>query len=150
MKSFISAVEDIEAEDAGTPEEDQYIEFELDGRQMRAFHPNDGQLAFLLAAMGRGQTSDQRFAGILNILFASLRPEDADYIESRMLSRDPKTRLPVAKIEEIFEYLAEEWFATPTQPASVSAPSPQNAGLSLSPTTTEPTSSESGPVNTST
>ena len=149
MKSFTTAMQDIEAEDAGLKDADRYIEFELDGRTLRAYHPTDGQLAFLLAAIGRGQTSDQRFAGILNILFSSLRDEDADYIESRMLSRDPKLRLPVADIEQIFEYLVEEWFATPTQSASDSAQSQPSDGPRSNPTTTEATSSESGPANTS-
>jgi hypothetical protein len=82
----------------------------------------------MLASLGRGQSSESRFASIINIMMSSLRDADADYLESRLLSRDPKDRLPVEQIEAIFEFLTTEWFARPTQPPSDSAPSPQNDG----------------------
>ena len=128
VKEFTTAVEDIVAEDDGVKAEDQYVEFKLDGREMRAYPPTDGQLAFMLAAMGRGQTSDQRFAAIINIMLSSLRDDDRDYMESRLLTRDPKVRLPVKRIEEIFTFLTSEWFARPTQPSSGSVPSPPSDG----------------------
>jgi hypothetical protein len=71
--------------------------------------------------MGRGQSQESRFASIINIMLESLRPGDRDYLEGRLLSQDPKQRLPVKQIEAIFEYLAEEWFARPTQQPSDSA-----------------------------
>lgn len=140
MKEFITAVEDIVSEDereskiaalieqGKTREEaeaevddENFVEFKIDGRVLRAYQPTDGQLAFMLAALGRGQTQDSRFAAILNIMFESLREEDKDYLESRLLSRDPKKRLPMKQIEEIFEYITSEWFARPTQSPSDSA-----------------------------
>ena len=126
MKEFTSAVEDAINEENG--EEESFTEFMLDGRVMRAYQPTPGQLTFMLAALGRGQTTDQRFAAIINIMMEALRDEDRDYMESRLLTRDPKRRLKVKKIEEIFEYLIEEWFARPTQQPSDSAPSPQTDG----------------------
>lgn len=128
MKEFTTAFEEVAREDQGEAPEEQYVEFKLDGRVMRAYPPTDGQLAFMLAALGRGQTSDQRFAAIINIMMESLRDEDRDYMEGRLLTRDPKKRLPVKQVEAIFEHLAEEWFARPTQPQSDSAPSPQTDG----------------------
>jgi hypothetical protein len=64
----------------------------------------------MLASLGRGQSQDQRFASIINIMLESLREEDAEYLETRLLTRDRKKRLPSEKIEEIFEYLVEQWF----------------------------------------
>lgn len=128
MKEFITAVEEVIQSDEGTPVEDQYVEFKLDDRVMRAYQPTDGQLTFMMAALGRGQSNDQRFAAIINIMMSALREEDQDYFEGRLLTRDPKKRLAVKKIEEIFEYLTEEWFARPTQPSSDSAQSPQSDG----------------------
>lgn len=128
MKEFTTAVEEMATEHDGTPVEEQYVEFKLDDRVLRAYHPTDGQLTFMLASLGRGQTSDQRFAAIINIMMASLRDEDQDYLESRLLTRDPAKRLPVEQIEQIFEYLSEEWFARPTQPPSGSAPSQPSDG----------------------
>lgn len=103
--------EDAEAE----VDADPYTDFMLDGRKMRAYQPTSGQLAFMLASLGRGQTSDQRFAAILNIMFECLREEDKDHLESRMLTRDKKKRLDLPVLENIFESLTKEWFARPTQ-----------------------------------
>lgn len=128
MKEFITAVEEVVTEDSGTPVEEQYVAFKIDGRELRAYQPTDGQLAFMMAALGRGQTDDQRFAAIINIMLASLRDDDADYLESRLLTRDPKKRIPMKQIEEIFAYLSEEWFARPTQSSSDSAGSPPTDG----------------------
>lgn len=128
MKEFITAVEDVAIEDSGVAVEEKYISFSLDGREIHAYQPTDGQLAFMLAALGRGQTSDQRFAAIINIMLSSLRDDDKDYMESRLLSRDPKFMLPIKKVEQIFEHLTEEWFARPTQPPSDSAASRQSDG----------------------
>lgn len=123
MKEFITAVEEAIAETEGTPADEQFVEFKLDNRVLRAYPPNEGQLVFMLAALGRGQTADQRFAAIVNIMMSSLRDDDADYMEDRLLSRDPAKRLPVKQLEQIFEYLSEEWFARPTQQPSDSAKS---------------------------
>lgn len=139
MKEFISAVEDIEAEDereqkitalmerAENPlsREDAEAEvdrgkpvvFSIDGREMHAFPPHEGQLAFMMASLGRGQTKDQRFAAILNILFESLREEDKDYLESRLLTGDAKKRLSMKTLEGVFEHLTEQWFR-PSVPSS--------------------------------
>jgi hypothetical protein len=127
MKEFTTAIEDAVREAEGT-EEEQYTQFTIDGRELRAYPPTDGQLAFILASMGRGQTTDQRFAAIVNLMLESLRDSDKDYLESRLLSRDPKKKIPIKMVEEIFTYLMEQWFARPTQPQSGSAPSPQSDG----------------------
>lgn len=109
-------------------EVDQYIEFKVDDRILRAYPPHEGQLVFMMANLGRGQSNENRFAAIINVMMASLRDEDADYLEGRLLERDPKKRLKPKDIEGIFEYLAGEWFGTPTQPPSDSAGPPQIDG----------------------
>lgn len=128
MKEFITAVEEVVREDNGEEVEEQFIAFKVDGRELHAYPPTDGQLAFMLAALGRGQSADQRFAAIINIMLSSLRDADRDYLEGRLLIRDPKQRLSMPTIEGIFEHLTEEWFARPTQQPSGSAPSPQSDG----------------------
>lgn len=90
----------------------EYVEFSLDGRIIKAFKPNESQLAFMLASLGRGQTKEGRFAAILNIMFESLEEDDKDYLEGRMLSGHPSRRVPMKTVEGIFEYLMEEWFRT--------------------------------------
>lgn len=128
MKEFTTAVEAIEREDNGEAVEEQYIAFKLDGREMHAYPPTDGQLAFMLAAMGRGQSADSRFASIINIMLETFRDEDREYFEGRLLTRDSTKRIGVEQINEIFEHLTEEWFARPTQSSSGSATSPPNDG----------------------
>ena len=135
MKEFITAAEEVAEEDeyaakikaliesGKTPEEAEaavdsglgIITFKVDDRVLKAHPPTDGQLAFMLAALGRGQTQDQRFASIINIMLSSMRDEDKDYMESRLLTRNPKLAIPIKQVEQIFEYLIEEWFARPTQ-----------------------------------
>lgn len=129
MKEFKSAVEDVLAEDEreakiaalieggktreeaeAEVDEESYVEFDLDGRMMKAYRPNETQLAFMLASLGRGQSKQQRFGAILNIMFESLDEDDKDYLEGRMLTRDPRQRVPMKTIEGIFEFLMEEWF----------------------------------------
>lgn len=138
MKKFVTAVEDIESDEDRGPA----IEYELDERNeknknpMRAYRPHEGQLTFMLAALGRGQTDDQRYAAIVNIMMASHRGEDKDYLESRLLENDPRRRLRLKQLEEIFEYLISEWFADPTQEQSGSAESESSdSQKSLPPTT---------------
>lgn len=126
MKEFVTAVQEVADADAGV--EETFTEFKVDGRVLRAYQPTDGQLAFMLAALGRGQSDDQRFAAIINIMLSSMRDADRDYLEGRLLERDARKRLHVQQIEEIFEHLVEEWFARPTQSPSDSASSPQSVG----------------------
>lgn len=119
MKEFISAVEEVIEGDS-----EQFVEFSLDGRTLRSYTPHEGQLSFMLAALGRGQSSDSKFASIINLVMSTLRGEDADYLEGRLLERDPRKRLSLDMLESIFEYLVQEWFARPTQSPSDSAGSP--------------------------
>lgn len=154
MKEFITAVEEVLTEDeneakikalmdAGKTREEAeaevegFVPFKVDGRELHAFQPTEGQLIFMLASLGRGQTQDQRFASIINIMLSTLRDEDAEYLEARLLERNPRKRLPSAKVEEIFEYLVEQWFGGKvTVPSSDSAKSQQTDGLKSSAPTT--------------
>lgn len=138
MKEFTLAVEEAAAETDGTPIEEQYVEFKMkdvDGegkvigeRELRAYNPTPGQLVFMLAATGRGQTKENRTAAIINIMMESLQDDDRDYFEGRLLAREQKRRLPEEFIGEMFEWLVTEWFARPTQPASDSVESSQTDG----------------------
>lgn len=127
MKEFVSAIEEVESENEAENEAEKPLEFKLDGRVMHAYKPNEGQLTFMLAAMGRGQSREDRFASIVNIMMASLRDEDQDYFESRLLTRG-EDRLKMPVIQSVFEYLIGEWFATPTQDASDSVSSLPSTG----------------------
>lgn len=113
---ILALVEQGKTREQAVEEVDPYIEFELDGRNMRAYRPIEGQVVFMVAALGRGQSKESRFGSILNIMFESLREDDKDYLESRLLSRT--NPLPMKVIEGIFEFCVEGWFARPTQQPS--------------------------------
>lgn len=117
VEAEIKAEEEIPAVE-GSPKP---ILFKIDGRLMHAYPPTDGQLAFMLASMGRGQTADGRFASMINVMLECLRDDDKDYFESRLLTKDPKKRIGVKVIEGVFEHMMEKWFARPTQQPSGSA-----------------------------
>lgn len=130
MKEFIVAVTDSVAEDLG--EEEGIVEFTLVDevkdyktgktkqvkRVLKAYPPSPNQLAFLMASMGRGQTDQSRFASYINVMLGSLRGEDKDYFENRLLSGDPKESIPMEMVEQIFMHLTEEWFGRPTESQS--------------------------------
>lgn len=146
MKEFTTALEDLVSEedyeaqvkalmDAGKTRDEAEAEvdktegivtFKIDGRVMKAYPPHEGQLMFILASLGRGQSKESRFASITNIMMEALREDDQVYFEQRLLTRDRKDRLPVKQVEEIFEYLVGEWFGggegtdRPTEPSSES------------------------------
>jgi hypothetical protein len=129
MKEFILAVEDEAADqeredaiealvaqgktreeaevevDRGTP-----IEFKIGERVLKAYKPNETQLIFLLASLGRGQSKESRMASIVNVMLESLDEDDKDWFEERLLTSDPTKRIPPRLIESVFEYLTSEWF----------------------------------------
>lgn len=132
MKEFIVDVEADELED-----EDKVVEFTLidrvpDGvetdpetgeekpkfketkRVLKANMPTTGQMTFLLATTGRGQSNQSRFAGIVNVMLSCLEPEDADYFEERLVARERYKRIGMKQVESIFEHLTTEWFGNPT------------------------------------
>lgn len=130
MKEFKTAVTEHEQMHGaeGEKTEERYVEFKIDDRTMKAYHPNDAQTTLMLATLGRGQSPAARFATILNVMFEALDEPDKDYLEERMMTRDPKRRIPMSTIESIFEYLTEEWFGHPTQSPSDSPGSQEPDG----------------------
>lgn len=135
MKKFVTAVKEIENSngegDRGVP-----IKYDLDGRIMTAYKPHEGQLTFMLASLGRGQTDEQRYGAIVNIMMASHRDADQDHLASRLLTNVWKDRIHLRELEQIFEHLTEEWFADPTQSPSGSAESEPSDSENSQPTTT--------------
>lgn len=102
--------------DRGTP-----TEFKIGDRVLKAYKPNETQLIFLLASLGRGQSKESRMASIVNVMLESLDGDDKDWFEERLLTSDPKRRIPPKVIESVFEYLTGEWFreAVPENGAAV-------------------------------
>lgn len=135
MQEFTTAVQEV-SDDASDE-----IKFKIDDREITAYQPQDGQLAMLLASIGRGSSETDKIAGAINFFVAILSEPDAAYVETRLFDR--KDQFGLAQIEEVMEWLVEQWSGRPTQSLSVSTPSPESTGPSSTPTTPVLTSSGS-------
>lgn len=123
MREFVTAAEKSEEiEDGG----DEPIVFMLDGHEMRAYKPTQGQFALLMMAMGRHASMTDQFAGVVDFFFNVLDEQSQAYVSSRMMSREDL--IPLEKIVEIMEFLTEEWGGRPFQNQSASTPSRRNGG----------------------
>lgn len=134
MSAFDAAV------DAASTEEEKPTPLDIDeiskaeGRQVHAYRPADGQLALLMASMGRGMQANDAIAATVNFFCGLFEDDDRYYIEERLLSR--KRNIPIERIQELLEELIEKWSARPTQSPSASATSQQSVGQNSTPTTT--------------
>lgn len=112
MKEFTTALK------AVTDDQDQPMVFSIDGHELAAYQPTDGQLALLMSSIGRHTNVQTRIAGIIDFFVNVMDEPSAEYITDRLLSRtDP---LGIEQVQEVMEWMVEEWTGRPTQPLSVS------------------------------
>lgn len=125
MREFITA-----AEKAGETQDevDQGITFMVDKVECVAYQPGDGQLAVLMATTGRHSSQNEQIAGIINFFASVLSDESHGYIVSRLLDR--RDRFGLEQVQDIIEWLIEEWSGRPTKSPSGSTASPPSTGLS--------------------
>ena len=121
MREFVTAAEKSEEPDGEEP-----IVFLVDGHEMRAYKPTEGQFALLMMAMGRHASNTEQFAGVVDFFFNVLDDESQQYFSSRMMSREEV--IPLEKIVEIMEFLTEEWGGRPFQRPSASTSSRRTGG----------------------
>lgn len=141
MKEFNTAVDEAVIEEAP-------LEFMIDGQEVRAFRPTDGQMAMLMASMGRHTSEATRLAGIIDFFVTVMDDESHQYVVDRLLSRtDP---LGLEQVTDVMMWMIEEWSGRPTPPPSGSTSSPESGGRKSKPRTTRSTSSRSVPASSST
>ena len=121
MKEFQTAVEKQEE----TADEADLI-FSVDGHEMRAYKPTEGQFALLMVAMGKYSSRTDQAAGVIDFFINVLDKPSQQYVVDRMMSRDDM--IPLEDITEILEWMVEEWGGRPTQSPSGSTPSRRNGG----------------------
>jgi hypothetical protein len=119
VKEFVTAVEKAEEEEAD-------LIFAIDGQELRAFKPTEGQFALLMMAMGRHASNTEQYAGVVDFFFNVLDAPSQKYVQDRMMSRDDI--IPMEKITEILEWMVEEWGGRPFQKPSASTSSRVNGG----------------------
>lgn len=138
---------------AKAPIEDDIIEFTMrrnpdadpeyvpDAKVLNAYRPGEGQLAVLMASLGKGASDLDGVAGPLNFLDSLLDDEGRKYFLDRML--DPKDPFGPVECEQVMEGLIEEWGGRPTRPSSGSTASQPTDGQNSTLTTQQSTSSGS-------
>jgi hypothetical protein len=141
MKEFNTAIEESERDD-------ETMEFKIDGQLLRAYRPTDGQLALLMASLGRHTNEMTKVAGVIDFFVTVMDDESYNYVVNRLLSREDA--LGLEQVQGVIEWMIEEWSGRPTQPLSVSTPSRQSGGPKSKPRTTKSTSSKLAPASSST
>lgn len=138
MREFTTAANELANPDAASAP----MEFQIDkGPVCRAYRPKDGQLAVLMASTGKHSSNEEQIAGVINFFVAVLDDESQSYIISKLLDR--KDPFGIDEVQEIMEWMVEEWSGRPTQPLSVSTPSQTSIGPSSTPPTHRATLSDS-------
>ena len=119
-REFVTAVEKSEET------EEEPLVFSIDGHEMRAYKPTEGQYALLVMSLGRHTSNLDQFAGVIDFFIQVLDEESERYVVSRMMSRE--SIIPVTKIVEILNWMVEEWGGRPFQSLSGSTSSPPKGG----------------------
>jgi hypothetical protein len=121
MREFVTAVEKNEQEPGEAD-----LHFKVDGKELRAFKPTEGQFALLVMAMGRHASEMDQFAGIIDFFIQVLDEPSQRYVIDRMMSRNDI--IPMSEIVDIMEWMIEEWGGRPFQKQSGSTSSPGKGG----------------------
>jgi hypothetical protein len=121
VKEFLTAIEQAEQ-----TEDEADLVFAIDGEQMRAYRPTEGQFALLMMAMGRHASNQDQFAGVMDFFINVLDESSQKYVIDRMTTRS--NTIPLEKIVEIMEWMVEEWGGRPFPSPSVSTSSRRNGG----------------------
>lgn len=130
MREFVTAAEKAEESAEGGPEP---LVFAIDGHELRAYQPSEGQFALLMMAMGRYTTQTDQFAGILDFFIQVLDSESERHVLDRMSQRE--TTIDMDTIADILTWMIEEWGGRPFQNRSASTSSRRNGGRKSTPRT---------------
>lgn len=109
--------------------------------ECRYFRPSDGQIAMVMASVGRHANLHAKLAGIIDFFVAVLDEESHFYLVDRLMDREDPFGLE--EVEAIMAEMMEEWTGRPTQPPSASTQSRSSGGRKSAQRTTKSTSSPS-------
>jgi len=134
VKEFVTALKAV-------TEEDESIEFTLDGHVITCYRPSAAQFAVAAASVSRHRPVEEKLAGIIDFFVEILDEDSRGYIEGRLLDRNDPFGLD--EVDDIMGWMVEEWSARPTQSPTGSTPSRQNGGRKSTRPTSKSTSSAS-------
>jgi hypothetical protein len=123
LREFVTAVQKA---DEGEGSQEEPLVFNLDGHEMRAYKPTEGQYALLVMSLGRHANNLDRFAGMIDFFIQVLDEDSERYVVDRMMNRDQI--IPLEKIVEMLEWMVEEWGGRPFQSSSGSTTSQPKGG----------------------
>jgi hypothetical protein len=120
MKQFVTAATEQDADAS------EALEFDVDGVTCKCYRPTDGQLAILMASIGRTSTTEEGVGGVINFFASTLDDVSHQHLTARLLDRRDSFGLP--QVQGIIKWMVEEWTARPTQEPSGSTSSPPSTG----------------------
>jgi hypothetical protein len=110
IKSFTTAVDSVPE---SAFEDAEPLEFDLDGETFTAYPPTGGQLALVMASVGKHSQAVERVVAIIDFFDSLLDDEGQARIRERLMDRDDSFDLE--NVEAILDYLVKEWSARPTK-----------------------------------
>lgn len=144
-KHFEMALKSIESD----PDDDDFITFDFpdatydSGRspEFKAYRPIPSQFAIAVSATGPRRNVAEKLAGIIDFMVEVLDEDGNAYVTNRLCDRRDKFGLD--ELNDLMEWMVEEWSARPTERPSGSTRSASNGGPRSRRTTTKRTSSAS-------
>lgn len=82
-------------------------------RDITAHPPKEGQIALMMARMGRHSSSSDKVAGIIDFFVEVMDQADHDYVVGRLLDREDP--FGFNDVTQISTWLIEEWGQRPTK-----------------------------------
>jgi hypothetical protein len=107
-------------------EPQELVPFMVDGVELHAYYPTEGQIAVATAAMTAYSKDYEKVAAIINFFVGVLDEKSHQHLVGRLLDRNDT--FGADEVNNIMEWLIEEWTARPTQSPSGSTASPSNGG----------------------
>jgi hypothetical protein len=139
MKEFTTAAREVFEEEETTGVRPGDVEFKVkrefrneDGeietaeRVCIAHRPNDGQVAYLMSQVNAHARLNNQIAGVINFFAAVLDENDRYYITDRLLDIDDE--FGIEEVQDIMQYLVEEWSGKSGRSSSGSTSSPKRSG----------------------
>lgn len=120
----------IAAYDNGRGGENHYS---VDARDLLAFKPSEAQYAVLIADVSRHTTTQTKIGGVINFFDSVLDDDGSAYVTRRLLER--KDPFGLGDVQEIVEWLVEEWSGRPTRRSPGSTQSRSSGGQKSTPRT---------------
>lgn len=123
MKEFTSSVR---ARTDGSGANLRNLSFTLDGESYTLRAPKEAQMAYLAASTSASKQVNDRIAGVLDFVEATLMQPGRERLRTRLL--DPDDILELDIIVDIMDWAMEEWTGRPPTSAAGSSRQRLNGG----------------------